>query len=64
MFGCADLVHKLLLNTLDISCKLPPGQIVVGPLAEILGAAGIGLAETATTFETFEVHPFNTCLTE
>ena len=62
--GAAALPHKLPESALEVNCKLPPAQIVVGPFAEMVGAAGIGLAETTTVLDTLEVQPFVTCLTE
>lgn len=42
----APLDHKLLVAEEDVNTTEPPAQNVVGPLAVIVGTAGIGLAVT------------------
>ena len=42
----APLLQRLPTALLLVSVMLPPGQNVVGPLAEITGVAGVGFTVT------------------
>jgi len=41
----------------EVRTTLPPSQKVVGPLAEIVGAAGVGVIVTVVAGENAEEHP-------
>jgi hypothetical protein len=42
----------------DVKMTEPPAQNVVGPLAEIVGVAGVGFTVMVSTLELPEEHPF------
>lgn len=54
-----DVVDHTLLNPYELErITCPPAQNVVGPFAEITGAAGNGFTVTTVGVEGFEVQPF------
>lgn len=60
----APFDHKLPVAALEVRVTLPPVQKVVGPLAEIVGAAGSGRISTYWEAEAGEVHPFAVVVAE
>ena len=48
-------------NLIEVNTTLPPLQNERGPLAEIVGMAGVGLTVTVIEFE-FAVHPFESTM--
>jgi hypothetical protein len=47
----------------DVSVTLPPVQKLVGPLALIVGVAGVGFTVTAVAAEFEDVQPLDVCVT-
>lgn len=59
----APFDHKLLDADEEVNTTELPAQNVVGPLAVIVGTAGIVFTITFTGAEGAEVHPNNVCVT-
>lgn len=59
----APLDQKLLFAEEDVKVTDPPAQKVVGPLAVIVGTAGIVFTITFIGADGAEVHPDTVCVT-
>jgi hypothetical protein len=59
----APFDQRLPLAAEDVSTTLPPAQNVVGPPAEIVGVAGVGLTVMVCAAEIPEEHPPETTCT-
>lgn len=53
----APFDQKLFVVEEDVSVTVPPEQNVVGPLAVMVGTAGIAVVVTVTGAEGADVHP-------
>ena len=60
----SPVLHKLPVNTEDVSVTKPPSQKVVTPLAEIVGVFGNRLTFTVVAAELADVQDPTTWLTE
>ena len=56
--------QKLSIDDDDVKITESPSQNVVGPLAEMVGAAGVGFTVTFSAIEFPEEHPFSMTSTE
>ena len=60
----APFDHRLLVAEEEVNTTDPPAQNVKGPLAEMVGVAGIGFTVTVSTVELPEVQPLVITSTE
>ena len=56
--------QKLSIDDDDVKITESPSQNVVGPLAEMVGVAGVGLTVTLSAIEFPEEQPFSMTSTE
>ena len=63
LFDVAPLLHKFPPITDEVKVTEFPAQIVVGPLAEMIGVLGNGLTVMLVEAELVDVHDPTICLT-